>query len=154
MVKKICRGKNGCGKKKPLNKFYWTTASKKAGRDPNRPGHRQGSCIDCVIELAKKRMKRLKGTPKIKRIRRESYARRKNDPGEKRKNDCRNETNRLIRAGVLVRVPCEHIMPDGSRCNDMYVEFHHDDYDKPAETRCLCRPHHTQWHKENDGAAD
>ena len=52
----------------------------------------------------------------------------------------RNAVNNALRAGTLVRKPCEV-------CGAVKSEGHHDDYSKPLEVRWLCRLHHTQHHK-------
>lgn len=52
----------------------------------------------------------------------------------------RSLTRGYIKAGKLIKQPCEV-------CGyDLYVEAHHDDYDKPMEIRWLCRNHHREHH--------
>jgi hypothetical protein len=47
-----------------------------------------------------------------------------------------------LRAGRIHRGPCEV-------CGSKNVVAHHDDYDKPADVRWLCRVHHAAWHAEH-----
>lgn len=51
-------------------------------------------------------------------------------------------THEAIRAGLLVRQPCEV-------CGDPKTHAHHDDYAKPLEVRWLCRRDHQAWHAEH-----
>lgn len=46
--------------------------------------------------------------------------------------------------GEIEVKPCEV-------CGAAHAEKHHDDYSKPKDVRWLCRPHHLQWHRVNDG---
>jgi hypothetical protein len=52
----------------------------------------------------------------------------------------RASTNRAIRLGLLIKVPCEI-------CGVEKVDAHHDDYSKPWDVRWLCRLHHAEHHK-------
>jgi hypothetical protein len=49
--------------------------------------------------------------------------------------------NRAIKAGELVRGPCE-------KCADPDTEGHHDDYNKPLDVRWLCKTHHNEHHRK------
>ena len=50
-------------------------------------------------------------------------------------------TRSFIKAGKLIRQPCEV-------CNTVErVEAHHDDYEKPMEIRWLCHKHHMEYHR-------
>lgn len=49
-------------------------------------------------------------------------------------------TRAYIKAGKLIRLPCEV-------CNEIKVDAHHDDYNKPFDVRWLCRKHHVEHHK-------
>lgn len=53
----------------------------------------------------------------------------------------RSLTRSYIKAGKLVKMPCEVC------AYDKYVEAHHDDYDKPMDVRWLCRNHHREHHE-------
>ncbi len=56
----------------------------------------------------------------------------------------RSLTRSYIKAGKLIKQPCEV-------CGyDKYVEAHHDDYNKPMDIRWLCRNHHREHHQLND----
>ena len=55
-------------------------------------------------------------------------------------------TSNAIRAGRLVRQPCEV-------CGALKVEAHHDDYNKPLDVRWLCRKHHLEHHGKQSRAA-
>lgn len=46
-----------------------------------------------------------------------------------------------IRAGKLIRQPCE-------QCGAV-AQAHHDDYSKPLDVRWLCTTHHAEWHRRN-----
>lgn len=50
-------------------------------------------------------------------------------------------TGNAIRAGRLIRQPCE-------KCGGR-AQAHHDDYSKPLDVRWLCTTHHTEWHRHN-----
>lgn len=78
-----------------------------------------------------------KGTPKRKaqNLKRQKNARKKNPEQHK----VYNLVSRAIKAGTLVKLPCEV-------CSDENSEAHHDDYSKPLEVRWLCRFHHAQHH--------
>ena len=56
------------------------------------------------------------------------------------KKDIHILTNSATRLGVIKRQPCEI-------CNEMKVDAHHDDYNKPLDVRWLCRKHHNQHHR-------
>jgi hypothetical protein len=51
----------------------------------------------------------------------------------------RTAVGNAIRAGSLVRGPCEV-------CGNAASEAHHDDYSRPLDVRWLCRPHHLEHH--------
>lgn len=46
-----------------------------------------------------------------------------------------------IRRGLIERKPCE-------QCGAVPADGHHDDYDKPAVVRWLCRKHHRELHRK------
>lgn len=54
-------------------------------------------------------------------------------------NRARQLVNYHIRAGKLVKKPCEF-------CGSTKVEAHHDDYSKPLDVRWLCHRHHRMVH--------
>ena len=53
----------------------------------------------------------------------------------------RRKVNTEIRAGRLVRQPCEV-------CNNPKSIAHHEDYNKPLDVRWLCGKHHAEVHKK------
>jgi DNA-directed RNA polymerase subunit RPC12/RpoP len=60
-------------------------------------------------------------------------------------NPARAQVTSAIRAGRLVRQPCEV-------CGAVKVDAHHDDYSRPLDVRWLCRAHHRQHHIAEDRA--
>lgn len=58
----------------------------------------------------------------------------------RKKANARSYANVYLKRGYIKRGPCEI-------CGDSKAEMHHDDYDKPAHVRWLCRPHHLEWHQ-------
>ena len=69
-----------------------------------------------------------------------NLARQRETGDRKIKESVRRKTNRAIKAGVLVRSPCES-------CGDTNSQAHHDDYAKPLEVRWLCQTHHALHHR-------
>lgn len=59
---------------------------------------------------------------------------------QKLKDSIRHKTQMRVRRGLLLKFPCEV-------CNNVEVEAHHDDYNKPYEIRWLCFKHHREHHK-------
>ncbi len=60
---------------------------------------------------------------------------------DKRRLAAHNAVARAVRAGRLVRLPCE-------RCGSEKSLAHHEDYDKKLDVVWLCQPCHKQRHKE------
>lgn len=58
---------------------------------------------------------------------------------EYKKYIARYTVGNAIKAGYLVKQPCEV-------CGNLEVEGHHDDYDKPLDVRWLCKAHHVEHH--------
>ena len=58
-------------------------------------------------------------------------------------NRARDKVYHAIRAGKLVKQPCEV-------CGSELVEAHHDDYNYPLQVRWLCKKHHTDWHATHE----
>lgn len=54
------------------------------------------------------------------------------------------EVKRAMRAGTLVRQPCEI-------CGSQATKAHHEDYGKPLEVRWLCERCHTLRHRDKTG---
>ena len=65
----------------------------------------------------------------------------KEDLEYRQKQQCRKETHRLLRKGLLERMPCSVC---GSFENN---EAHHEDYSKPMEVIWFCAVHHHEHHK-------
>lgn len=49
-----------------------------------------------------------------------------------------------LRRGLVERQPCE-------QCGAEPADGHHDDYDRPADVRWLCRKHHREFHRKEHG---
>jgi len=63
------------------------------------------------------------------------------DPEVRRmREQARGTARRAVKAGLLIRQPCEV-------CGRA-AHMHHDDYAKPLEVRWLCPAHHRQFHDE------
>ena len=58
------------------------------------------------------------------------------------KTKARIDANNALRAGRLVKGPCEH---EDAECSGR-IEMHHDDYSKPYEVRWFCSLHHKPFH--------
>ena len=54
--------------------------------------------------------------------------------------EAREQTKYAIKAGRLVRQPCEI-------CGSEHVQAHHDDYSQPLKVRWLCTRHHADYHR-------
>ena len=68
------------------------------------------------------------------------YAYRKRNPNKEKAHAV---VSRAIRAGNLVRLPCE-------KCGSTKdVVAHHDDYKVALQIRWLCTKHHVGWHDKN-----
>jgi hypothetical protein len=46
-----------------------------------------------------------------------------------------------VKMGYMKKKPCE-------KCNELKVESHHEDYEKPLEVIWLCRKHHLEIHNK------
>ena len=60
---------------------------------------------------------------------------------QKFKEAVRKLTSSKIRAGLLIKQPCEVCGTEEK------IEAHHDDYMKPLDVRWLCKKHHQEHHK-------
>lgn len=126
-----------CGEVKSLSEFY----KHKMMAD----GH-LNKCKACtkrdVKEYRSKNLEKIRAYDRERGNRQDvSYIReyRKRFPNKYR---AHNMVNNQIRAGNLVKEPCEV-------CGDERSVAHHDDYAKPLNVRWLCQGHHKQWHAEN-----
>ena len=100
-----------------------------------RASYSKSYCVDCISQFGKKRREMLRASgfvakrmpPQSKELRKQRQA-------------VRNITNAAIRAGYLMRQPCEI-------CHtSVNIEAHHDDYAKPLDVRWLCKLHHIEHH--------
>ena len=82
--------------------------------------------------------------PEVRERRRMESQRRWRDPQERDKWQTRRATRDAIKAGTLVRQPCEV-------CGALKVDAHHDDYSRPLSVRWLCRLHHAEHHAKARG---
>lgn len=57
------------------------------------------------------------------------------------KKKARDRVRKAIESGRLVKQPCE-------KCDELEVEAHHDDYEKPLDVNWLCVPCHGARHVE------
>ncbi len=111
----------------------------KCGKVKENPS--EGACRLCTNE--DKRILRLKNKQDPEWVRLETeknIARFRDNQLEKMKRDCRDETRRLIRKGLLIQKPCEV-------CGLEDSQSHHDDYQDPMKIRWLCSWHHAEHHK-------
>lgn len=65
--------------------------------------------------------------------------------GTREHHAARWQVQRAIKAGRLVRQPCE-------ACGASVVHAHHDDYSKPLSVRWLCPTHHREHHAKATGS--
>ncbi len=54
----------------------------------------------------------------------------------------RSKTQKAIRKGELIKIPCEV-------CGNIKVDCHHTDYRDHLSVMWLCHDHHMQWHRDN-----
>lgn len=79
------------------------------------------------------------------RIRAYNSAWKRNNPKKAR---VESWTRKAVRRGLIVKKPCEVCQ------SERFVVAHHDDYDRRAEIRWLCRVHHHEWHQLNGEGAN
>lgn len=130
-----------CGAEKELGSFYkhpemtdgHVNKCKTCNKNDVQKNYRKN--IEHYVEYERKRFKDPKRKEKIK-----IYAtkRRKSFPGKSR---ARQKLNNSIRAGKIVRHPCEV-------CGDEKSQGHHTDYRKPLEVTWLCFKHHREAHNQ------
>jgi hypothetical protein len=121
-----------------------------SGRDPlcykckkpkENPNH--GYCNSCHSRTERDaRLRNKLSVGFIERERTKVNDRYKTDAEFRLKKNVRLITLRAIRAGILLRKPCEV-------CGKEKVDAHHDDYMKPLDVRWLCRKHHNEHHRNN-----
>lgn len=132
---KICKE---CGHLKPLAQFY---------AHPYMQDGRLNSCKLCRRLYQRARAaagyaaiidrRRYENNPRRRealRIKSERWT--KNNPEKRR---AQAAVGNAIRAGRLVRLPCEV-------CG-RWANAHHDDYARPLDVRWLCPRHHALWHR-------
>ena len=128
MTKKYCFK---CGARKPLTEFY---------RHAKMADGRLNKCKACVKEYQHGRTEYEKNraqTPERKAKELEYQRRRRIHYPEKVA--AREAVGEAIRAGFLVRQPCEV-------CGALGSEAHHEDYGRPLHVRWLCFFHHREVH--------
>ena len=118
-----------CLKEKVLVEFY---------RNRSRPLGRGYWCKECCKEYErlphrKGRHTKWRNSPKGE-IKTREYSKAHYEE-DKPKNKARAAISRLIKLGVIKRMPCE-------MCGDSNSQGHHPDYSKPLEVMWLCQSHH------------
>ena len=99
----------------------------KCGKPRRLSGH---DCLECLAE--RQAIFRIRHKPCVAMM----------TDAEREKKKARSKLNHGIKAGKIKRLPCEHIMTDGERCNLETVQAHHEDYSKPYDVKWLCIIHH------------
>ena len=126
MDSRICEH---CHQEKPLEDFY---------RNRTRPLGRDYRCKECFKEYERlphrkgrhtKWRNSSQGKEKTRQYNQEHYLE------EKPKNQTRATTRRLIKLGVIKKMPCRV-------CGDGKSQAHHPDYTQPLEVVWLCQSHH------------
>ena len=117
-----------------------------------RAPYSKSYCIECLSKRAKQKKvwetytdeqkARRNELQNAKRIRKRPIRTTPSYKSEehKIKHRVRALTRSYVKAGKLIKMPCEVC---GTKIN---VEAHHDDYDKPMDIRWLCRNHHREHH--------
>ncbi len=125
----------GCDTVKPLAEFH---------KNRRRPDGKCSRCKACYrLIYATKRQeiadqkRRYHATARY-RLARKPAARRYRAKNRD-KAFARNAVSRAIKAGTLIRMPCEV-------CGEPKTEAHHDDYSKLLDVRWLCFEHHLAVH--------
>lgn len=136
-----------CGAVKPLDEFY---------RHPFMADGHLGKCKDCTRSDV--RQYREANITRYRQYDRERFQRperraqvyqwnRERKMRDPQKTRARQATLNAIRAGRLVRLPCE-------ACGTtVRVEAHHPDYSKPLDVRWLCDTHHHEEHRRMERAS-
>lgn len=128
-----------CREPRPLEEFY---------RHPNMFDGHLNKCKACcrkdALQNRRKRLEyyRLYDRQRFATLRRRASAHaslKKHHACYPEKRAARTAVGNAIRAGRLVRKPCEV-------CGIMQSEAHHEDYSKPLDVRWLCRVHHLMHH--------
>lgn len=127
-----------CNTTKPVDLFYNSTIKK---------GGVTGECKSCVIERVKVANSKAHRqtwftSEQFKKENCEQF--KKYVAKYPERHNIRQQTNRAINSGKLIR-------PDYCvECNfEVFVEAHHDDYNKPLSIRWLCKKCHGLWHRYN-----
>lgn len=155
-------------KQKPKSEIKPRTGLCQCGKE--RVSYSKSYCFECNAIKSKEASKKYLLNLTLEQRERKNARQRKgwlakhgkrnvsNDPAlvkarEQYKNGAKNSENRVIRhrvrsltrayikAGKLLKKPCEKCFTDNN------VEAHHDDYDKPMDVRWLCRKHHSEHHR-------
>lgn len=121
----------------------------KSGRKPEcckcggpKENPKVGYCDSCNAQKEReRRLVKVQSAEFRRQERAKIQERIKNDPNFKFKKMVRATTNRYIKAGFLIRKPCEI-------CGKEKTDAHHDDYWQPLKVRWLCRKHHNEHHRQ------
>ena len=132
-----------CQRSLPLEEFY---------RHPQMADGHLGKCKDCTKrDVGMNRVARHEKYVEYDRVRgtgaRAERSARASAEWEARHPEARRAHSavaRAVRAGTLVRRPCEV-------CGAAKVLAHHDDYTKPLDVRWLCQSCHKSHHAAVDG---
>ena len=85
-----------------------------------------------------------KADPAYKRLKAELMRKYRNDPRLRMKHEARWITQKAIKAGRLIKQPCE-------KCGEHNVQAHHHDYTKPLDVTWLCLACHRAEHAQAEG---
>lgn len=130
-----------CGIEQPLAEFYAHKAMADGHLNKcktcvkSRVGKHRAENIDRIRAYDRERAKnpeRLRACSAITKAWRQE---------DRRRVAAHNAVARAVRAGRLVRQPCE-------RCGSDDSYAHHENYDRKLDVKWLCQPDHKQRHKE------
>lgn len=138
-----------CGESKPLSGFH---------RDKSKRDGYTYQCKDCRRANLHRWRRSPEGNAKYNANQRRKYAATR-DAQKKRRyaiirakpwlRAAHNAVNNAIRKGELQRAKDVQCDQAGADCHGMH-QWHHDDYTKPLDVRCLCASHHKRWHALNE----
>ncbi len=130
-----------CHRVKPIEEFY---------EHPKMADGHLGKCKECTKKDARVvRLRRLDYYREYDKRRAKLPERAKAQAAitaawlkqDKRRVAAQNAVTRAVRAGRLIRQPCE-------RCGSQKSLAHHEDYDRKLDVMWLCQPCHKVRHKE------
>ena len=116
-------------------------------KHPRSKSGLQGMCKGCVREynathkeVNQKAVEKYRHTEKGKTAK--NKARQNWTDKNPKKANAASLAKYAIQKGLLIRKPCEV-------CEEVKVDAHHPDYDKPLDVMWLCRLHHVAWHNKH-----